>query len=514
MLAVLLFMTMSLVLQRYLLSFVTVRIDTATLDFLTRRLLALPMSYFNTRRTGDIQRRLEGVRQIRELLVQHGAAALTALTLLAASLGLMLVYSRTLTLIFLGVAPLYAVLMYYSARWLRPMYTDLEKAFGAYASHQIDAIRGMETVKSLGAEGAFRDRILREFAVLGAKRFRADFTTMAFDGGVQMLTVLSLIGFLWAGATLVMRGEMTIGSFVAFNALVALANPQIMTLLGLWDSMQIVTVLLDRLSDVFEQDPEQGHDRSALVPVRTLEGRISFRDVTFRYGGAEAPPILDGISFDVAPNRKIAIVGRSGAGKSTLVKCLAGLLEPTGGAIYYDGIELTTLNYRDLRRNIGFVLQENHLFDDTIARNIAFGELEPDMDAVMWAARAANAHEFIESLPLGYDTRIGESGIAISGGQRQRVAIARALYYRPPVLVFDEATSALDTESERAVQENIDQLLEGRTAFIIAHRLTTVRNSDWIVVLEKGRVVEQGTHDDLIDRRGLYYYLCGQQLGL
>jgi ATP-binding cassette subfamily B protein len=511
---VLVFMMLGTVVQRYLLSFVAVRLDTATLDFLTRRLLALPMSYFSTRRTGDIQRRLEGVRHIREYLVQYGVSALTAATLLLATLGLMLLYSPFLTLVFLSLAPFYAALMYFSRRWLRPLYKELERAFGKYGSHQIDAIKGIETVKSMGAEGAFRDRILAEFNAVASRRFSADFTTLGYDGGVHMLTVLSLIFFLWAGAGQVMRGQMTIGAFVAFNSLVALANPQIMALLAAWDIVQYVTVLLDRLNDVLEEEPEQGPDHSQLVPVQTLEGRISFRDLTFRYGGPESPAILDHVSFDVAPNHTVAIVGRSGSGKTTLVKCLAGLLEPTGGTIHYDGIELRSLNYRDLRRNIGVVLQDNHLFDDTIARNIAFGELEPDMDAVLWAARAANAHDFIERLPLGYDTRIGESGIALSGGQRQRVAIARALYHRPPVLVFDEATSALDSESERAVQENMSRLLERHTAFVIAHRLSTVRDADTIIVVDRGRLVEQGTHDELIERQGLYYYLCSQQLAL
>ena len=206
-------------------------------------------------------------------------------------------------------------------------------------------------------------------------------------------------------------------------------------------------------------------------------------------------------------------MGRSGSGKTTLIKCLSGLLEPTEGTILYDGIDLKTLNYRDLRRHIGFVLQENYLFDDTIARNIAFGDDEPDMDRVLWAARMANAHDFVERLPLGYETRVGESGIAVSGGQRQRIAIARALYHRPPVLVFDEATSSLDTESERVVKENLSDLLEGRSSFVIAHRLSTIREADMILVLEKGKLVEQGTHDQLMARQGLYFYLSSQQLG-
>jgi ATP-binding cassette subfamily B protein len=236
--------------------------------------------------------------------------------------------------------------------------------------------------------------------------------------------------------------------------------------------------------------------------------------MSFRYGGPEATPILEDLNFEVPPNTMVAIVGRSGSGKTTLIKILAGLLEPTEGTILYDGIDLRTLNYRELRRKIGFVLQENHLFDDTVARNIGFGEEEPDLDRVMWAAQVANAREFIERLPLGYDTRIGESGLGLSGGQKQRVAIARALYTRPPILIFDEATSALDTESERAVKENIDQLLEGRTSFVIAHRLSTVRDADLILVLEKGKLVEQGTHDDLMRRQGLYYFLVSQQLQL
>ncbi len=488
------------------------RIDSSTLDYLTRRLLALPMSYFNTRRTGDIQRRLAGLREVREFVVQNGVAGLTALTQLGVTVVLMFVYSRTLTLAFLATLPLYAGLMYFSARWLRPMYDRLEEAFGRYHSYQIDAIKGIGTVKALGAEGSFRELMLDQFNSVARRRFRADFITMSFDGTVQMIGFLSLIVFLAVGARLVMQGEMTIGALVAFNTLVALANAPIVFLLALWDNLQLASVLLNRLDDIFAQDPEQGVDRSRLVPVRTLEGRIALRDLGFRFGGPESAPVLEGITFEATPGQMVAIVGRSGSGKTTLIKCLAGLLEPTAGSIRFDGMELQALNYRDLRRKIGFVLQENHLFDDTIARNIAFGEQEPDMDAVLWAARVANAHDFIERLPLGYDTRVGESGVSISGGQRQRIAIARAVYHRPPVLIFDEATSALDTESERAVKENLDSLLQGRTSFVIAHRLSTVRDADQVIVLEQGKLVERGTHDELMERQGLYFYLCSQQL--
>jgi HlyB family type I secretion system ABC transporter len=514
MMAVLLVMIVSMVVQRYLLSFAAVRIDAAALDFLGRKLLALPMSYFNARRTGDLQRRLEGIRRVREFVVQHAIGGITALCQVVAAVALMFIYSPVLALVFLATAPLFALLMYFSSRWLRPIFDNLEEGFGKYHSHQIDAIKGIETVKASGGEGAFRTAMLNQFHGMAQRQFTADFTIMCYEGAIQSVTFLSLVLFLWVGAGEVMKGALTIGGLVAFNSLVALANAPIVLLLNLWDNMQYSSVLLNRVQDIIEQEPEQGEDHSRLLPVPSLEGRIRFHNVGFRYGGPESPPIIEQIDLEVPPGKMVAIVGRSGSGKTTLVKCLAGLLEPTEGTIFYDGVDLKTLSYRQLRRQVGFVLQENYLFADTISRNIALGDDEPDMDRVIWSARMANAHEFIERLPLGYETPVGETGLAISGGQRQRIAIARALYRQPPVLIFDEATSSLDTESESAIQQNMTQFFEGRTCFVIAHRLSTIRDADLIVVLEKGRIVEQGLHDDLMKVQGLYYYLASQQLGL
>jgi ATP-binding cassette subfamily B protein len=337
---------------------------------------------------------------------------------------------------------------------------------------------------------------------------------MVYDGAVQMTTFLSLALFLWVGALQVMGGDLTVGQLVAFNALVLIANGAVGMLLLLWDEVQQASVLLNRLHDILAERPEQGADHSELAAVPALAGAVRLERVGFSYGGPRPAPILEDVSLDVPAGTTVAIVGRSGSGKTTLVRCLAGLLEPTEGAILYDGLDMRTLRYRELRRQVGFVLQETYLFDDTIARNIALEDGIPDMERVRWAARVASADAFVERLPLGYDTRVGESGLLLAGGQKQRIAIARAVYGRPPVLILDEATSSLDSESERAVQENLDRLLADRTSFVIAHRLSTVRDADLIVVLEKGRLVEQGTHDELMGRRGLYWYLVSQQLAL
>ncbi len=447
-------------------------------------------------------------------MVQNGIGGLLAAVQIVTAVGIMAAYSLTLVGVFLIVAPVYVGFMVFSTKVLRPLFAELEESHGKYSSFQIDAIKGIETMKATSAEQTFRSAMLNQFVSVADKQFRANFIIMAYDTAVQAVGLASAAIFLWAGARMVIEGTLTIGGFVAFNGLMAMAYAPIVKVLALWDEWQMSMVLLNRLGDIFESEPEQGHDRSRLRPVPTLEGRIELRNLGFRYGGNEAPPILSAISLDIPPARTTAIVGRSGSGKTTLIKCLAGLLEPTEGAIFFDGIDLKTMNYRDVRRKTGIVLQENYLFNDTILRNIAFGDPEPDVDRVMWAARAANAHDFILRLPMRYDTRIGESGLAISGGQRQRIAIARALYADPPILIFDEATSALDSESEQAVQQNMERLLGGRTSIVIAHRLSTIRNADSIIVLEKGQIAERGTHAELMALRGLYFYLCSQQLGL
>jgi ABC-type bacteriocin/lantibiotic exporter with double-glycine peptidase domain/CRP-like cAMP-binding protein len=493
--------------QRRVLARASVDLDSASLDFVTGRLLGLPLAYFGSRRTGDIERRLNGLRELRQLLVKNVPGALAGALQLAVTLVIMFWYSWVIGLAFLGTAPVYAALMRMSARRLKPTFDSLEEAYGRHASKQIDAIRGIEAVKTAGAEPGMRRGILAEFTRLADKVYRGDFVLMSYDAAVQLTGVVTFVAFLWIAALLAISGALSVGQVVAVDSLVLLANGPIFVLLGLWDQMQVATVLLRRLQDVLEQDAEQPDPAGRLRPAPSLGGGLALERVGLFYGDAPDRPLLDGVSFELAPGTSLGLIGRSGSGKSSLLRCLAGLLTPTSGRILYDGADLRELRWSDLRRRIGYVLQEPYLFDDTIAGNIALGETSPQWDKVRRAAQIADAAEFIESLPLGYLTRVGESGLRLSGGQAQRLAIARALYHEPPILLFDEATSALDTESERTVKENLERVMTGRTAIIVAHRLSTVRDADVIGVLDHGQLVEWGSHEDLMAREGLYFHL-------
>jgi ATP-binding cassette subfamily B protein len=498
--------------QRRMLSRIAVQIDVKTLDYITGRLLGLPISYFETRRTGDIDRRLDGVREIRGMIVQGGLAGMTAATQFLAAIVIMFVYSPLMGALYLLTVPIYALLMRFSSRRVAPTFESLEEEYGRFRSRQIDGIKGITTVKAMGAEDGMRRMLVENLRELGNRMFRSDFTIMAYEGIASAVTFLTVVAFLFIGALEVLAHHLTIGGLVAFNSLILLANAPLGTLLGLWDNWLMSKVLLGRVQDIFDYGEEQPEGGASYRPVPTLEGRVTLHEVGFHYPHIPSALILDGVSLEIPAGTTVAVVGRSGSGKSTLAKCLAGLLKVTEGSIAYDGVDLRELRLRELRRRIGFVLQEPYVFDDTIACNIAFGELAPDPARVRAAAELADAADFIERLPLAYDTRIGESGMRLSGGQVQRVSIARALYHRPPVLIFDEATSALDAESERTLKQNLDVMLDGRTAFIIAHRLSTIRDADMIMVLERGRLVEHGTHEQLMARTGLYSYLTAQQL--
>jgi ABC-type bacteriocin/lantibiotic exporter with double-glycine peptidase domain/CRP-like cAMP-binding protein len=492
--------------QRRVLARASVDLDSASLDFITGRLLGLPLAYFESRRTGDIERRLSGLRQLRQILVQNVPDALAGAVQLVVTLVIMFAYSWVIGLAFLATAPAYAALMRMSAKRLKPTFDSLEEAYGRHASKQVDAIKGIEAVKTAGAEPGLRRRILEEFTRLADTVFHSDYVLMSYNAVVQLTGFVIFVVFLWIAALLAITGTLSVGQVVAVNSLVLLANGPIFVLLHTWDQTQIGTVLLRRLQDVLEQDAEQS-DSVTRRPVKSLGGRVALERVSLSYGDAPNRPVLDGVSFELEPGMSLGLVGRSGSGKSSLLRCLAGLIVPTSGRILYDGVDLRELDWGELRRRIGYVLQEPYLFDDTIAYNIALGESGPDWGRIYRAAEIADAAEFIQNLPLGYMTKVGDSGLRLSGGQAQRVAIARALYHEPPVLLFDEATSALDTESERTVKENLARVMTDRTSVIVAHRLSTVRDADVIGVLDHGQLVEWGSHEELMAREGLYFHL-------
>jgi ABC-type bacteriocin/lantibiotic exporter with double-glycine peptidase domain/CRP-like cAMP-binding protein len=506
--------TFAVLLQRLTLVGATATFDIGTLDFTTKRLLALPMSYFAARRVGDIERRLTGVRQIRRIVVQQGIAALTAATQVLVGIAIMFVLSPLLAAIFLVVMPLYGLAMRYSARRLRPLYAAVEESYGRYASDQVDLLKGIETVKTSATEGALGRRLRRAFEEFTVRTAASQRTIARYGSVVQVISLLTYSSFIFLGSIEVHDHNLSLGAFVAFTTLVMLTTGPLVGLLGIWDEVQVSAVLLNRVADVLEHEPEQGEDHGRLLPVPTLEGRVQLVDLTYQPANCDEP-VLAHLNLDVPPGTTVAIVGRSGSGKSTLLRLLAGLIEPTGGRVLFDRVESTLLSYQELRRKVGFVLQQPYVFAATIAENIGLGDDAPDMQAVRDAARTADLSELVDHLPLGYDTLVGDRGLPLSGGQAQRLAIARALYRRPPLLLFDEATSALDSESEAIVKRNIDRLMENRTAFVVAHRFSTVRNADLIVVLEAGHIAEKGTHEELVERRGIYYYMYSQQaLGL
>jgi len=316
------------------------------------------------------------------------------------------------------------------------------------------------------------------------------------------------VATIWLGAQLVIEGKMSVGQLIAFNMLAGYVAAPVIRLAQLWTEFQQVGISMQRLGDILNTRPEIADNKSAMP---TIEGAIEFDAVSFRYR-PDAPQVLRGISFNAAPGEVIGIVGRSGSGKSTLTKLVQRIYLPDQGRVLIDGVDLATTDATTVRRQLGVVLQENMLFNRSIRDNIALINTGIPLETVIAAAKLAGAHEFIIELPEAYDTMVGEHGATLSGGQRQRIAIARALIGNPRILIFDEATSALDYESERILKDNMKLICAGRTVLVIAHRLSTVRDADRIIVVDKGQIVELGSHEELLARPdGQYAHLHRMQ---
>jgi subfamily B ATP-binding cassette protein HlyB/CyaB len=324
-----------------------------------------------------------------------------------------------------------------------------------------------------------------------------------------LINKLMTLGIIWVGAHLVIDGQITVGQLIAFNMLAGHVSGPILKLVQLWQDFQQAGISIERLGDILNTPREPGFNpnRSRLP---ALQGKVSFEHIRFKYR-SDGPVILDNINLEVNAGEVIGIVGRSGSGKSTITKLIQRLYIPESGRTLIDGVDLSVIDTVWLRKQIGVVLQENFLFNKTIRENIALSDPSIPMEQVIQAAKMAGAHDFIVDLPEGYDNMVGEQGSNLSGGQRQRLAIARALINNPRILIFDEATSALDYESERLIQDNMAKICQDRTVFIIAHRLSTVRACDRIIVMDKGRIVEQGNHDKLIQQQGYYAKLHSYQ---
>ncbi|MBN6114239.1 type I secretion system permease/ATPase [Xanthomonas sp. CFBP 8700] len=497
-------------LRTYVFAHTTSKIDVELGARLFRHVLALPLAYFESRRVGDTIARVRELENIRNFLTGQALTSVLDLFFTVVFLAVMFWYSGWLTLIVVLSLPLYALISAFVTPVLR---TRLNEKFARGADNQsflVETVSGIGTVKAMAVD----PRVTRTWDNQLAGYVNAGFgvTRIATLGqqSVQLVQKLTAVAVLFWGAKLVIEGKLSVGQLIAFNMLSGQVTAPIIRLAQLWQDFQQVGISVERLGDILNTRTEVPGSRLALPPIR---GQVTFERVTFRYR-PDAPEVLNSIELDVRPGEVIGIVGRSGSGKSTLTKLVQRLYTPERGRVLIDGQDLALADPAWLRRQLGVVLQENFLFNRSVRENIALSDPGMSLERVIDAAKMAGAHEFIVELPEGYDTKVGEHGAGLSGGQRQRIAIARALIGDPRILILDEATSALDYESEHAVMSNMRSICKGRTVLIIAHRLSTVRQANRIVVVEKGRIVESGSHNELVGRPdGHYAHLFRLQQG-
>lgn len=499
------------VLRSHLFSHTTSRVDVILGAKLFRHLLALPLKYFEIRRVGDTVARVRELENIRQFIT--GSALTVVLDLFFAIVFIiaMFYYSTTLSLVALAALPFFIAL----SVSVTPVFRQrLQHKFACGAENQsylVETITGIQTVKSLAIE----PQMTQKWEGLLASYVRASFKTTILSniaGNLgQFIQKTATLAILWFGAHLVMEGKLTVGQLIAFQMLAGRVSDPVLRLVNLWQDFQQVRLSVDRLGDVLNApaEPAYNPNRTRLPAVK---GQVVLDHVTFRYR-LDGSVTLDKLCLDIAPGTTVGIVGRSGSGKSTLTKLIQRLYIPESGRVLIDGVDLAQVEPAWLRRQVGVVLQENFLFNGSVRDNIAAADSGASMERIIHAAKLAGAHEFILELPEAYDTVVGERGAALSGGQRQRIAIARALLTNPRLLIFDEATSALDYQSERIIQDNLQHICKDRTVLIIAHRLSTIQTADTIIVMERGRIIEQGTHQQLLAGKGAYFDLYHQQKG-
>ena len=496
----------------YLLAFVGQRV-VADLRLATQeRLLDLPLRFYDNHRVGELVSRVTNdVAVMQTALTETPTAFLRVTVTFVGGLALMLVLNWPLTLFILVMIPPLMLIGIFFGRRLERLSTQVQDRLADATTVLEENISGVRVVKSFGREqferGRFRTQVERTFgAAMQRTRVRAVFIPL-----ISFASMAALTAVVWFGGQQVLSGALTPGELVAFIFYMFMVAGPLAEFAGLYAQVREAMGASHRFFAIIATAPEADDSAAGARALPPVHGAVRFHDVSFHYD--PAAPVLRGIELTAHPGEMIALVGPSGVGKTTLVNLLPRFYDLTAGAITIDGIDIRAVTLSSLRRQIGLVPQETFLFGGTVRENIAYGRLEAGDAEIVAAAQAANAHEFIRSLPDGYATVVGERGVKLSAGQRQRIAIARALLKDPRILILDEATSALDTESERLVQTALERLLQGRTSFVIAHRLSTVQRADRIVVLQGGRIVETGRHAELLACGGLYARLWSLQFG-
>ncbi|HLA28432.1 MAG TPA: type I secretion system permease/ATPase [Syntrophales bacterium] len=475
-----------------------------------RHLVALPLGYFQARRVGDSVARIRELEHIRSFLTGNALTLVLDFSFSFVFIGVMLLYSPLLTLVVVISIPVYFVLSMVLTPILRARLNEKFNRGAMNQSFLVESINGIDTLKSMAVEPRWVDNWEKQLASYVTTSLGANNISNLASGGITIVSKLVTVGIIWVGASLVVEGKLTVGQLIAFNMLSGQVAAPILRIAQLWTSFQQVGISMQRLGDILNSPVEVAGQKTRIP---RLSGAIEFDQVSFRYH-PDTPDVIRTVNLKIAPGEVIGLVGRSGSGKSTLAKLIQRLYVPDRGRVMIDGQDISIIDTTSLRHQLGVVLQENILFSGTIRDNIALSDPSLPIEAIIDAAKMSGAHEFICEQPEGYDTKVGEHGSALSGGQRQRIAIARALISNPRILIFDEATSSLDYESEMVIQENMRKICAGRTVLIIAHRLSAVRDANRIIVMDRGQIIEEGSHAELVARQdGIYAHLNRLQFG-